>query len=255
MNTVTESSEPTPPAGEPGSEPAVPPAAEPGPGPAPAGTPPTSPLEQVAPGQWGPGPGPWGPPPGQWGPPPGQWGTPSGQWGTPTGQWPAAPGGQWGGPPPAGHAEAGHGGRFSRFIRSATTAWVVAGVLALVVVGLSWALATAHPTVRVSGPFRGGVLPPAGGFVGPGATGNRAVGTVASVGTGSFTLTTASGQTITVTEQSSTVYYSGGATATSSAVVTGARVAVLGTLNGSTITATRVLVLPAGGLGFGAAGG
>ncbi len=79
-------------------------------------------------------------------------------------------------------------------------------------------------------------------------------GTVATVGSGSFTVTDHTGQTVTVDEQSSTTYYSGATSASSSAVVTGARVAVQGTRNGTTVTAARVVVLPAGGFGFGSSG-
>ena len=77
------------------------------------------------------------------------------------------------------------------------------------------------------------------------------VGTVASVGTDSFTVTSFSGQSITVDEQSSTTYYSGGASASASAVVQGVRVMVQGSRSGNTVTATRVVVLPSGGFGSG----
>jgi hypothetical protein len=160
-------------------------------------------------------------------------------------------------------------------LRSATTAWIVAGVLALAVVGLSIALATTNAnTAPVAGPLRGsagrfgggsgasGRAPgSSGAFGGSGFSGGSGTsggffgggggvfGTVASVASGSFTVTDFSGQTITVDEQSSTVYDSGPTSATSSAVVTGARVAVQGTRSGNTVTATRVIVLPTGGFG------
>ncbi len=190
-------------------------------------------------------------PPG-YGPPPGY------GWGG----WPAP--GPWGaGPEPAATERGGLGA----FLRSATTAWVVAGVLALAVVGLSVALASANTTtnaVRVARPFggsgtnAGGLTPGSGGFGGSGPFGGAAnlgvFGTVASVESGSFTVTDATGQAITVDEQSSTVYYSGRTTSTSSAVTTGSRVAVQGTRSANTVTATRVIVLPAGGFGPAAAG-
>jgi hypothetical protein len=139
-------------------------------------------------------------------------------------------------------------------------AWIVAGVLALTVVGLSVALAWGNSsTARVSAPFGGrNAANPGRSFSGPGFFGGGAgslgvVGTVASVATGSFAVTDRSGQTVTVDEQSSTTYYSGRTSATSSAVVTGARVAVRGTRNGNTVTATNVIVLPAGGFGLGPA--
>lgn len=192
-----------------------------------------------------------GPPPG-YGPQPG--------YGPPPGQGPP------GGAGPSGGAD--HG--FGRVLRSATTAWIVAGVLALVVVALSVALASANSdTTRVNGPFRapaGGLAPAFGGSApgsgggrlgGPGPSGGAEIpgvfGTVASVGSGSFTVTDRTGQTVTVDEQSSTTYFSGRTAASSSAVVTGARVAVRGTRSGSTVTAASVVVLPAGGFGLGPA--
>jgi hypothetical protein len=72
------------------------------------------------------------------------------------------------------------------------------------------------------------------------------VGTVAKVGTDTFTVNAVSGQTVTVDEQSSTTYYNQATTATSSIVVTGARVFVLGTRSGTTVTARRVVVLGSG---------
>ncbi|HYA69368.1 MAG TPA: DUF5666 domain-containing protein, partial [Acidimicrobiales bacterium] len=87
---------------------------------------------------------------------------------------------------------------------------------------------------------------PGPGFFG-GAAGTLAVvGTVASVGTNSFTVTARNGATVTVDEQSSTTYFSGATSASSSAVVKGARVAVQGSRSGNTVTATRVVVLSAG---------
>jgi hypothetical protein len=72
------------------------------------------------------------------------------------------------------------------------------------------------------------------------------VGTVASIGSDSFTLTARSGQVVTVDEQSSTTYDSGGKSTSSSAVAKGDIVLVQGSRNGNTVTATRVNVLPAG---------
>jgi hypothetical protein len=70
-------------------------------------------------------------------------------------------------------------------------------------------------------------------------------GTVESVGASSFTVAARSGQTVTVDEQSSTTYDNGGTSSSSSVVVKGATVVVLGTRSGNTVTATRVVVLPA----------
>jgi hypothetical protein len=67
-----------------------------------------------------------------------------------------------------------------------------------------------------------------------------AVGTVTSASASSFTLSTAAGQKVTVNKASS-----------SSAIKKGERVLVLGTVNGTTITARQVIVQPTGGGGAG----
>jgi hypothetical protein len=138
-------------------------------------------------------------------------------------------------------------------------AWLVAGLLALTVAGLSVALASRSPSsARILTPSGSSAAPnPGRSFAGPGFFGDGAgslgvVGTVASVTNGHFTVTDRTGTTVTVDEQSSTAYYSGTTSASSSAVVSGARVAVQGTRSGNTVTATRVIVLPAGGFGPGA---
>jgi membrane-bound inhibitor of C-type lysozyme len=77
---------------------------------------------------------------------------------------------------------------------------------------------------------------------GPAAGGS--VGTVSSVSTSGFTLTTATGQKVTIKEASSTAYERGTSTASVSAVTTGAAVLVLGTTDSSTITAAQVIVDP-----------
>jgi hypothetical protein len=80
---------------------------------------------------------------------------------------------------------------------------------------------------------------------GPAAGG--VVGTVGSASTSSFTVSTSGGQTVTVKTASSTTYRRGTSSATATAITTGAPVLVLGTTNGTTITATQVVVQPAGG--------
>ena len=77
---------------------------------------------------------------------------------------------------------------------------------------------------------------------GPAAGG--ASGTVSSVSSSGFTLTTATGQKVTIKEASSTSYEKGTSAATSSAVATGEPVLVLGTTDSTTITATEVVVQP-----------
>lgn len=73
--------------------------------------------------------------------------------------------------------------------------------------------------------------------------GSVAAGTVASVSGSGFTLKTAAGRTLTVTEQPSASFRKAGQPASASAVTRGARVLVLGTQNGSKFSASAVAVL------------
>jgi len=69
-------------------------------------------------------------------------------------------------------------------------------------------------------------------------------GTVSGTSASGFTLTTAAGQKVTITDTSSTTYENGTSPASASAVTTGQRVLVLGTDDSTTITATQVIVNP-----------
>jgi len=80
---------------------------------------------------------------------------------------------------------------------------------------------------------------------GPAAGG--VVGTVSSVSTSSFTVSTSAGQKVTVKKASSTTYRKGTSSTSASAVTKGKPVLVLGTANGTAITATQVVVQPASG--------
>jgi hypothetical protein len=60
-------------------------------------------------------------------------------------------------------------------------------------------------------------------------------------------MTTSAGQKVTVNEASSTTYQKGTNTTSASAITTGEGVLALGTTNGTTITATQVIVQPTGG--------
>jgi hypothetical protein len=82
---------------------------------------------------------------------------------------------------------------------------------------------------------------------GPAAGGS--VGSVASVSKSSFTLSTAAGQKVTVKKVSSTKYKKGTSPASASAVKKGKTVLALGTTNGTTITASQVIVRPNGSAG------
>jgi hypothetical protein len=72
-------------------------------------------------------------------------------------------------------------------------------------------------------------------------------GTVSSVSASGFTMSTSAGQKVTVNEASSTTYQNGTSSTSPSAITTGEGVLVLGTTSGTTITATQVIVQPAGG--------
>jgi hypothetical protein len=71
-------------------------------------------------------------------------------------------------------------------------------------------------------------------------------GTVDSVSTPSFTLTTGAGEQVTVNEASSTTYDDATGPTSASAITPGQNVLVLGIVNSTTIAATQVTVLPSG---------
>ena len=62
-------------------------------------------------------------------------------------------------------------------------------------------------------------------------------------------MSTSAGQKLTVDEASSTTYQKGTSSTSASAITTGDPVLVLGTTSGTTITAAKVIVQPAGGVG------
>jgi hypothetical protein len=82
---------------------------------------------------------------------------------------------------------------------------------------------------------------------GPAAGG--ALGTVDSVSPPSFTISTSTGQKVTVNEEASTTYQKGTSSSSASAITKGGNVLVLGTTSGTTITASQVIVQPTGGSG------
>jgi hypothetical protein len=134
---------------------------------------------------------------------------------------------------------------------------IVVGVAAIAVAGGSYgivsatsssgsAAASSSPSAASSG-SAGGFGPGGGGSnarSGPAAGG--ASGTVGSLSTSGFTMTTSAGQKVTVKEASSTTYQNGTSSASASAITAGEPVLVLGTTSGTTITATQVIVQPAG---------
>jgi hypothetical protein len=141
------------------------------------------------------------------------------------------------------------------FSRKRTRA-IAAGVTAIAVAGAAYgivstsgglaAASTANTTTVASNPRS---RPAAGGASnarsGPASGGT--VGTIGSVSKSSFTVSTSAGQKVTINEASSTKYKRGTRSASASVVTAGKPVLVLGTTNGTTITATQVIVQPTGG--------
>ncbi len=84
------------------------------------------------------------------------------------------------------------------------------------------------------------------------ATGG-ASGTVTSLSGSGFTMTTSAGQKVTVDEAFSTAFQNGTNSVSADAITTGESVLALGTTNGTTITATQVIVQPTGTEGSAAA--
>jgi hypothetical protein len=134
--------------------------------------------------------------------------------------------------------------------------WIVAAALTSAALGLAGCTATsaasapASSTPSSSASAHSAHAPGAAGGAsnarsGPAAGGS--VGTVSAVTSASFTLTTVTGQKVTIKEASSTSYDNGTTSASASVVTTGESVLVLGTTDSTTITATQVTVEPAGG--------
>jgi hypothetical protein len=119
------------------------------------------------------------------------------------------------------------------------------GIVSATASGGSAAANTASTTVGSNprfGPASGGA---SNARSGPAAGGT--VGTVSGVSKSSFTVSTSAGQKVTVKEASSTKYRKGTKSISASAITKGKAVLVLGTTNGTTITATQVIVQPTGG--------
>jgi hypothetical protein len=133
---------------------------------------------------------------------------------------------------------------------------IVAGVAATAVAGCSSGVvsatsssgspaASSSPTVS-SSPSASSSSGGGGSNARSGPAAGGSSGTVDSVSTSGFTITTSAGQKVTVDETSSTTYEKGTASISASAITAGEPVLVLGTVNSTTITATQVTVQPAG---------
>jgi hypothetical protein len=143
------------------------------------------------------------------------------------------------------------------------TRWIVPAVLiGAVVAGCGAAASATSPSATATSPSASAASPsavaghpgPGGGAAGGGGSNARSgpaaggsSGTVDSVSTSGFTLTTSAGQKVTVDETSSTTYQNGTSSTSASAVTKGENVLVLGTTSSTTITATQVTVQASGG--------
>jgi membrane-bound inhibitor of C-type lysozyme len=133
---------------------------------------------------------------------------------------------------------------------------IAAGIAAVAIAGGSYGIVTAtSSSATTTASSSSSAHAPTGGS-GPGGNGSNArsgpaaggsAGTVSSVSASGFTLSTSTGQKVTVKEASSTTYEQGTSPASASAVTTGAPVLVLGTTDSTTITATQIIVPPSSG--------
>ena len=127
---------------------------------------------------------------------------------------------------------------------------IFVGAAAIAVAGGSYGIVSATSSsspAAASSSSAGGFRSGGGGSnarSGPAAGG--AAGTVGSLSTARFTITTSAGQKVTVKEASATTYQKQASPASASAITTGESVLVLGTTSNTTITATQVIVEPAG---------
>jgi hypothetical protein len=115
-------------------------------------------------------------------------------------------------------------------------AYIAGGIAVIVVVVAVIVIAdsgSSSSAAKTGSPARSGAKAGSNARSGPAAGG--VVGTVSAVSTSSFTVSTSAGQRVTVENAASTTY------------LKGTTVLVLGTTNGTTITATQVLVQPASG--------
>jgi hypothetical protein len=134
--------------------------------------------------------------------------------------------------------------------------WITVGA-AVAAAGLVAGCSTSSPSATSSAPSATSSAPastgerpgPAGGAGGGDGSNARsaaaeggAIGTIDSVTGSSFTMTTATGQKVTVNGSSSTKYLNGTTTTSASAIVKGTTVLAVGMTSGTTITATQVVV-------------
>jgi hypothetical protein len=138
-----------------------------------------------------------------------------------------------------------------RLLSNRKSDWIVAAALMCAVAGISGCAAASTSATTPSPSTTAGHGAP-GGFgsggsnarSGPAAGGT--VGTVSSMSTSGFTVSTAGGQKVTIKDTSTTTYQKGTSATAASAVTTGESVLVLGMTDSTTITAAQVTVEPTG---------
>ena len=147
--------------------------------------------------------------------------------------------------------------------RSNRTKVIAAGVAAVVIGGGAYGIVAATSGSPATTASTVGHGPESGSGSGQGSNARSgpepggSVGTASGVSATGFTLTTATGQKVTIKETSATTYEqgtgttagtsSGATTVAPSAVTAGESVLVLGTTDSTTITATQVIVSPPAG--------
>jgi hypothetical protein len=132
----------------------------------------------------------------------------------------------------------------SKVAAAAIAAVVIAGGSYGIVDATSSSANAAASSTGTGTGFAGGSGTGSGSNARSGPAAGGSVGTAGSVTASGFTLTTATGQKVTIKEASSTTYEEGTSPASVSAVAVGAPVLVLGTTDSTTITATEVIVDP-----------
>jgi len=134
---------------------------------------------------------------------------------------------------------------------------ITAGIAAVAIAGGSYGIVSATSgsatTTTTASSSSGHGLAGGSGSSGGGSNARSgpepggAVGTASGVSASGFTLSTSTGQKVTVKETSSTTYKQGTSPASASAVTTGEPVLVLGTTDSTTITAAQVIAAPPAG--------
>ena len=135
-----------------------------------------------------------------------------------------------------------------RFIAIGATAIAVAGGAYGIVTATANSGSGTAATATSPAPTSGRPVPGGGGSnARSGPTAGGAVGTIDSVSSSSFTISTSAGQKVTVNKASSTTYRKGTSSTSASAIKRSESVLVLGTVNGPSITASQVIAQPTGG--------